>query len=225
MGIDVYWGSGSPYSWRVLLALEHKRLPYVSHLLQFSKQEHNTPQMLAMNPRGRLPVLKHDNYIVFESVAVLYYLDLKYPDPPIFGRTPEEAGVIMRVICEFQAYIEEHLMKIVRAILFESPEARRDELTQSMHVVGREARTIEGRLSQSAWIVGESYSAADMVIFPSIQILQRALGRPEARELSSRFLPVEVNYPALCRWMQRVEALPGYDRTYPPHWRSPAPAA
>ena len=37
MAIDVYWGSGSPYSWRVLLALEYKRLPYTSHVLQFSK--------------------------------------------------------------------------------------------------------------------------------------------------------------------------------------------
>ena len=35
-----------------------------------------------------------------------------------------------------------------------------------MHVVAREARTIEGRLSKELWIVGEHYSAADMVIFP-----------------------------------------------------------
>ena len=46
MAIDIYWGSGSPYAWRVLLALEYKRLPYTSHLLQFSKQEHKSPQML-----------------------------------------------------------------------------------------------------------------------------------------------------------------------------------
>ena len=75
--IDVYWGSGSPYSWRVLLALEHKGLEYRSHLLQFSLQEHKAPHIVAMNPRGRLPILKHDDYVVFESVAVLYYLDLK----------------------------------------------------------------------------------------------------------------------------------------------------
>lgn len=35
MALELWWGSGSPYSWRALLALEHKRLPYVSHLLQF----------------------------------------------------------------------------------------------------------------------------------------------------------------------------------------------
>jgi glutathione S-transferase len=88
-----------------------------------------------------------------------------------------------------------------------------------MHVVASEARTIEGRLSKSDWIVGESFSAADMVFFPSIQLLRRALNRPAARDLSSRFLPIETNYPALGRWIARVEALPGYERTYPPHWR------
>ena len=59
---------------------------YNSHLLQFDRQEHKSPQMLAMNFRGRLPVLRDDDYVVFESLAILYYLDQKYPDPPIFGR-------------------------------------------------------------------------------------------------------------------------------------------
>ena len=229
MAIDVYWGSGSPYAWRVLLALEYKRLPYTSHLLQFSKQEHKSPQMLHLNPRGRVPILKDGDYLCFESLAVLYYLDLKYPDPHIFGRTPEEAGVIMRVICEYQAYIEPHLMSIVEAIFDRGPNVhgdahlRSDKITSDMHAVASEARTIEARLSKSDWVVGESFSAVDMVIFPGIQLLRRALERPEARELSSRFLPVEVNYPALGRWLARVEKLPGYERTYPPHWRPGAP--
>ncbi len=219
MPLDVYWGSGSPYSWRVLLALEYKRLPYTSHLLQFSKQEHKSPQMLALNFRGRVPVLKDGDYVVFESLAVLYYLDLKYPDPPIFGRSPEEAGVIMRVICEYQAYTEEQLNKLVRAFFFTNTSHRRDELANAMHVVASEARSIEGRLSKSDWVVGESFSAADIVIFPGLQMLLRALQKPEARDLSTRFLPLEVNYPALARWIKRVEALPGYEKTFPPHWR------
>jgi glutathione S-transferase len=219
MAIEVYWGSGSPFAWRVLLALEYKRLPYVSHLLQFSKQEHKSPQMLALNPRGRVPVLKDGDYVCFESLAILYYLDLKYPQPPIFGRTPEEAGTIMRVICEYQAYIEPRLTSILRAIQFDAADLGSDEITAAMHAVASEARTIEGRLSKSEWIVGDSCSAVDMVIFPGIQLLRRALEKPQAAALSSRFMPVEVNYPALGRWLARVAALPGYERTYPPHWR------
>jgi glutathione S-transferase len=222
MALTLYWGSGSPFSWRVLLALEHKRLAYESQLLHFDKQEHQSLQMLKLNPRGRLPVLKDGDYVVFESVAVLYFLDVKYPEQPIFGTSPEEAGVIMRVICEFQAYAEPALLKIVDAVFTDKVADALDELTDAMHVVGREARTIEGRLSKELWIVGANYSAADMVIFPWIQLLRRALDRSAAAELGARFLPMERNYPALARWIGRIEALPGYERTYPPHWRDNA---
>jgi glutathione S-transferase len=221
MALTLYWGSGSPYSWRVLLALEHKGLTYDSQLLHFDKQEHQSPQMLKLNPRGRMPVLKDGEYVVFESVAVLYYLDQKYPQAPIFGASAEEAGVIMRVICEFQAYAEPAVARIVQAIFTDQVAGEIDALTDAMHVVAREARTIEGRLAKEQWIVGASYSATDMVIFPWIQLLRRALDRAAAAELGARFLPMERNYPALARWIQRIEALPGYERTVPPHWREP----
>jgi glutathione S-transferase len=150
---------------------------------------------------------------------VLYYLEVKYPQAPMFGATPEEAGVIMRVICEFQAYAEPALAKIVGAIFADRVASQIDELTDAMHVVAREARTIEGRLSKEQWIVGANYSATDMVIFPWIQLLRRAMNRSAAAELGARFLPMERNYPALARWIARIEKLPGYERTYPPHWR------
>ncbi len=220
MALDLYWASGSPYSWRVMLALEYKRLAYTAHLLEMSTQEHKSPQMLKLNFRGRLPVLKDGDYVVFESLGILYYLDLKYPDPPLFGRTPEEGGVIMRVICEYQSYAEPHLNRIVEAIFSSGLAGREDEITQAIHLLGGEARTIEGRLSKSDWIVGESMSAVDMMIYPQIRLLLRALDRPEAAELRSRFLPMETNYPALARWMARVESMPGFERTYPPHWRT-----
>ncbi len=219
MALDLYWGSGSPYSWRVLLALEYKRLPYTSHLLQFSKQEHKSPQMLRMNPRGRVPVLKDGDYVVFESLAILTYLDRKYPDPPLFGTSAEAAGAIMRVICEYQVYVEEHITKILAAIFFQGLEGRLEEIAKAMHVVASEARTLESRLAKTPWLAGDSLSAADLVVYPGVQLLLRALERREAQELRSRLLPLDVNYPALEGWMRRVEALPGYERTFPPHWR------
>jgi glutathione S-transferase len=219
MVIEVYWGSGSPYSWRVLLALEHKRLAYESHLLQFSKQEHKSPQMLRMNPRGRVPVLKDGDYVVFESLACLLYLDRKCPEYPLFGSSAEEAGTIMRVICEYQAYAEQHVTQIVSAVFLDQLDQQAEEVTRAMHIVGGEARTIEARLSKSEWLVGEQPSAADMTVFPGIMLLRRAMEKREAGDLRSRFLPMETTYPAIARWIQRMEQLPGYQRTYPPHWR------
>ncbi|HEX4375619.1 MAG TPA: glutathione S-transferase family protein [Steroidobacteraceae bacterium] len=226
MAIDFYWGSGSPPCWRVAMALEYKGLPYNSHLLHFDRQEHKSPQMLAMNFRGKLPVLRDGDYVVFESLAILYYLDQKYPDPPIFGRTPDEAGVIMRVICEYLSYVEPPLTQVVQSLTAQErapergPERRQDDaVTDAMHRVAGEARSIEMRLAHSDWVVGESFSAADMMIYPNIRLLLRMLQRPQAHELAARFLPMEVNYPAIGRWLERVAALPGHERTWPPHWQ------
>lgn len=219
MAIEVYWTAGSPHCWRVLLALTLKGLPWHSHLLQADLHEHKSPQMLAMNPRGRLPVLRDGEYVVFESIAILYYLEQKYPQPPLFGRSPEEAGVIMRVILEFQAYIEADLMRIVDELARPAPRFGEVPLTRAMHTVAREARTIEARLSKGEWIVGDSVSAADVAIYPCIRLLHRALLLPGAQELASRFLPAEVHYPQLARWLRRMAALPGYERTLPPGWQ------
>jgi glutathione S-transferase len=219
MAIEIYWGSGSPYSWRVLLALEYKRLAYDSHLLQFSKQEHKSPQMLRMNPRGRVPVLKDGDYVVFESLACLLYLDRKYPEYPLFGASAEEAGTIMRVICEYQAYAEQYVTQIVSAVFLDQLDQQAEEVTRAMHIVGGEARTIEARLSKSDWLVGEQPSAADLTVFPGIMLLRRAMEKREAGDLRSRFLPMESTYPAIARWIGRMEQMPGYERSYPPHWR------
>lgn len=219
MALELWWGSGSPYSWRALLALEYKGLSYTSHLVQFANQEHKSPQMLSMNPRGRVPVLKDGDYVCFESLAIVEYLDRKYPQQPLFGESPEEAGTIMRVICEYQGYVEDHIRSVIYAILFQGVESRLDEIARAMHIVATEARIIENRLAQSSFLVGERFSAADIVVFPGLQMLLRALDRREAQDLRGRLLPLEANYPAIAAWIGRIEALPGYERTYPPHWR------
>ncbi len=202
-----------------MLALQLKGLPWQGHLLTTDLHEQKSPQMLAMNPRGRLPVLRDGDYVVFESLAGLYYLEQKYPTPPLFGHSPEEAGVIMRVVLEFQAYIETDLMRIVDELARPAPRFGEAPLLRAMHTVAREARTIEGRLSKGDWIVGDAVSAADLAIYPCIRLLHRALLRPGAQELASRFLPAEVHYPQLARWLRRVEALPGYEGTLPPGWQ------
>jgi glutathione S-transferase len=220
MAIEVFWGSGSPYSWRVLLALEYKRLRYESHLLDLSKQEHLSADMLKLNPRGHVPVVRDDEFVCCESLAIVAYLDRKYPDRPLFGVTAEEAGNVMRRISEYQAYVEIHLNKIIAAIFFGKLEERLEAVHKSLDVVITEAHLLELRLTQSNWLAAEECSAADLVIFPSIKILQRALARREADDLHTPFEPLEPNFPAIAAWLRRIEALPGYERTYPPHWRS-----
>ena len=218
MAIDVYWGSGSPYSWRVLLALEYKRLPYTSHVLQFSKQEHKSPQMLALNWRGKVPVLKDGDYVCFESLAVLYYLDLKYPEPPIFGRTPEEAGVIMRVICEYQAYIEPHLITILNAVFgkqrLDTRAGDGGDASRRERGAHHRGAAVEVRLGR-----GREFLRGRHGHLSRVSVAAAGAGASRGPRVG---IPVSAGgseLPRAGRWVQRVEALPGYDRTYPPHWR------
>jgi glutathione S-transferase len=166
-----------------------------------------------------VPVLKDGDYVCYESLAILHYLDRKYPERPLFGATAEEAGTISRVICEYQSYAEDPIMKIIYLILFQGVEGHMEEIERAMNVIAAEARAIEARLGASAWLVGDGFSAADIVVFPGIQMLLRALERREADDLRARLLPLEANYPAIAAWSKRVAELPGYERTYPPHWR------
>ena len=72
----------------MLLTLEVKQLPYQSKLLTFSKQEHESPEYLTLNPRGKVPTLKDSDFVLGESLAIMAYLDIAYPERPIFGSTP-----------------------------------------------------------------------------------------------------------------------------------------
>src|SRR3990167_406403 len=105
MALELYWGSGSPFAWRVLLTLEVKRLKYESKLLEFSKEDHKSPGYLKLNPRGKVPTLKDGDFVLYESLAIVAYLDRKYPEPPIFGTTAQETGLIWRSISETEAYL------------------------------------------------------------------------------------------------------------------------
>ena len=53
--VEIYWISGSPFAWRVLLTAEIKGIPYEGKLLEASKGDLKTPEILAINPLGRVP--------------------------------------------------------------------------------------------------------------------------------------------------------------------------
>jgi glutathione S-transferase len=219
MAIELFWGSGSPFSWRVLLTLEVKRLPYESHLIQFSKGEHQTPEFLAMNPRGQVPVLRDGGDVVYESIAVMAYLDRKYPEPPLFGQTPGEAGAIWRAVCEQVSYLDGPGDAYIVPIYFGRTQEKAAEVRAAMPRIQAELTRLESVLAGRDWLAGNALSAADIAVFPMLKSFERAASKPQAADFDLNLLPIRDRYPAIARWIARIEALPGYDRTYPPHWR------
>jgi len=216
--IDIYWASGSCNSWCVLLALQLKRIPHASKLIAFSKKEHKTPEYLALNPRGKVPCLVDGDYVLYESLAILTYLDRKYPDPPLYGGDPREAGTITRLCSEFRCYVEPGLDRLLIPIIRGKTEDR-SELGAAAQPVQKELAVYEGLLDGHDYLWGDRLSAADLVVFPGIQQLRRQLAKKEVQALDLGFGRYEERYPRLSEWNRRIEAIPGYELTYPPHWK------
>jgi glutathione S-transferase len=219
MALEVYWGSGSPFAWRVLLTLEVKRLAYQSTLLEFSKGEHKASGFLQLNPRGKVPVLKDDEFVLSESLAIVAYLDKKYPEPPLYGTSPQETGLIWRAILEMEAYIVSAGDKLVRPLFFGQGLEETDKIQEAAATIRRELKRIDTELEGASWLIGKQISAADISLFPLVQMIARAAGKDAARPFNFELLPLDKNFPNLAAWVKRIEALTGYERTYPPHWR------
>ena len=220
MSMELYWGSGSPFAWRVMLTLAVKGLDYESKLLEFSKGQNKTPDYLKLNPRGKVPTLKDGDFVVYESLAIMAYLDRKYPKPPLFGDSPEETGRIWQVISECESYLVSAGDKVVRPIFFGKGLDKVEEIQQAGQTIRNELETLDTHLARAVWLVGGQISAADIAAFPLIQLILRAAAKEAAQPFNLQWFPLAKFYPHLGRWVERIEALPNYQRTYPPHWRA-----
>jgi glutathione S-transferase len=215
--ITIYWASGSCPSWRVLFALELKGLAYESRLLDMSKQQHKSAEMLALNPRGKVPVLRDGDFAVYESMAIIAYLEAKYPDRPVLGRNPEETALIWRLWSECACYLEPAIDKLCIPIYRGVAAEQADAVRAASRDIAAQLAPFEARLASLPWLTGAHPTAADGAIVPQIGHLFRALDKPVARTLD---LELEMSkFPGISAWWDRCRALPNFDRTYPPHWK------
>ena len=220
MTIEVYWGCGSPYSWRVLLALELKGMPYQSRRLSFSEKELKSADFLAINPRAQVPAIRDGEFSLYESIAILSYLDAKQPEPPLFGGSAGEQGMVWRLIMECVYYLEPHMTSFAGTIFCGELPQKRQEVIESRQAVEQELARIGEVLTENDYLAGSVISAADIVFYPVIQLLIIAARREDTGEISGKLRNSEFHYPSLFAWCQRIEALPGFERTNPPHWKA-----
>jgi glutathione S-transferase len=218
MSLTIYWGSGSPVSWRALLALALKGLPHESHRLKLSEKEHREAPFLALSPRGTFPVLCDGKQVIRESLAILNYLEAIHPEPPLFGRSPFEKAEIWRHIGEHESYLGSAVQEVTRAFFRKAGVQDAEALAKALTSAHKELGLLSDRLGAHSWLVGDGPSAADIVYYPTVHRLLRAASKPIAQSHGLAKSPLEA-YLAVSTWLDRMRALPGVDETYPPHWR------
>ena len=117
---------GSPYAWRVQLALEHKALPYERKVLSFSAGDTRKPEFLALNPRHRVPVIVDGDFVLYESNAIVEYLDDAYPGrgAPLFPGDARQRALVRRLIAEVDNYFDKATDPVVDEAFSKKPEER-----------------------------------------------------------------------------------------------------
>jgi len=220
MAREIFFISGSPFAWRAMLALQIKGLDFKATELHGSKGDNKTPEYLEMNPHGKVPVMKDGDTTVYESLAILAYLDRKYPENPLFGATPEEAALVWQRTMEFETIMPPIMRGVIRPIFSGTVDGNEAEINERIAELKVELTRYSGWLDGHDYLGGDTISAIDITLYPVAAIACRVLAAQSNAKLDLDFMPLKDHFPAIAAWMTRVEAMPGFDAVYPPHWKA-----
>ena len=165
LALDIWWISGSPYAWWVLLAAEAKGLGYESHMLSKTRRENRTPEYLAINPRGRVPLIRDGDFFLSESMAIVAYLDSKSAATPLFGANPRDAARVWEAVSQ----VLSDLQRDVFADAILSGRAKADDpapIRESAAKLKTALGFFEKRLASAPYLCGDTLSAADIALLP-----------------------------------------------------------
>jgi glutathione S-transferase len=231
--ITLHHGWRSSASRRVRLCLEEKGLAYQSHIVDMANMEHHSPEYLKINPLGVIPTLIHDGRPLHESGTICEYLDETFPDPPLRPGTAYERAEMRNWIRHIDGLIgnlivfnwQHHLQKVAA----QWSDAELAEKLRNIPTKERQAAWIrvarkpfteeeraeargnlvalldkmEGALDQSRWLVGKSYSIADIAAAPFIKRIEEEIAPDEIA--SQKHLRVS-------NWWIRLQARPAFAR-------------
>jgi len=83
MSLKLYYHPLSTFSRRVLIAFVEKQIPHELTVVDMAARRHREQPYLSLNPYGRVPTLEEDGFVLFESTAILNYLEATRPTPPL----------------------------------------------------------------------------------------------------------------------------------------------
>lgn len=183
--------------------------------LNLFEGQHKTPDYLRKAGLPNVPMLEMENGdCVTESVAICRYLEAKYPEPNLFGRTPEETAVIEMWLRRAEMMVATPMMIGVR-----HTHPAMGALEAQVPVIGeqniagatRALKILDRRLADHEWIAADRITIADIIAFIGIDFGRMIRFQP----------PGELIH--LARWADAMRARPAAAAGMPQ--KSPAPAA
>lgn len=194
--LTVYGTKASGNCYKVQLVLEQLQQPYRWVEVDIFAGESRTPQYLAMNPNGRVPLLEAEpGRWLAESNAILCYL------AEGSALLPEDRWTRAQVLqwLFFEQYSHEPYIAVARFICRFLPDyhPRQAELPRLRERGAQALAVMERHLQQQAFFAGDAYSIADIALFAYTHAAEDG-----GFDLSA--------YARIGEWMQRVRAQPGF---------------
>lgn len=143
----------------VYMMLEELGVPYDLKFLNLAKGDHKKPDYLKINPMGKVPAVTIGDEIVFETPAICCYLADLYPERNLaFSLASGRRGEYLKWLFFTSACLEpaviDHILKR------DNP----DPGSIGYGTLGKTISTIEKSLIDNPWIMGKTFSAADVVL-------------------------------------------------------------
>jgi maleylpyruvate isomerase len=191
----------SSAAFRVRIALNLKGVDYEIVAVNLPSGAHRSPEFLAVNPQATVPTLDDDGTILWQSLAIIEYLDARYPTPRLIPLEPV-ARARVQALAQLIA-CEIHPLNNLRVLKYLRGELELDEAAVSKwyaHWVAEAFGPLEqlvARWSGGRYCFGDSLSLADVYLVPQMF---------NARRFACDLKP----YPTLVRIAQALEQEPAF---------------
>jgi glutathione S-transferase len=197
---------GSPFGRAVLTTLEEKGARY--RFSPLAPGGLRSPEHLARHPFGRVPVLEHDGFLLYETQAILRYLDRVLPNPALTPADPRRAARMDQVMNVNDWYLFQGVANVIvfhrvvgpRVLGITPDEAAIEAAMPKARAVFDElARLLGGQ----SFFTGETMTLADLLVAPHLGLFSFA---PEWPALVAP-------HKNLVAWLARMEARPSLQAT------------
>ena len=197
--VDAFWIS--PYAFSAFVALEEKGLDYAVEIVPLHEQAQRRPEYAARSLTARVPMLRHGDFHLSESSAIVEYLEDAFPDTP--RMLPADVRQRARAR-QLMAWIRSDLMPIraERSTHTMFYERARDPLSQDGEADARRLLSAAGAvLPEGATSLFGAFTAADADLAFMLQRLRMG-GHPMAPRLT-RFVDLVWNRPSVRKFTER----------------------
>jgi glutathione S-transferase len=206
--IIIHGVPGSPFTRSAMIVLEEKGLPY--RFQPMAPQDSKSATHLTMHPFGRVPVMQHGDFVLYETQAILRYVDALAPTPALTPAAPRAAARMNQIIGINDWYF---FPKAAAPIVFErivgplllGLATNEEKVASGVPMARTCIAELERLRGAQRYLAGDDFSLADIMLAPQFGLLALT---PEGAAL--------LRGTRLAGWLADVEERPSFRATRPP---------